>query len=362
MLFSIELVKATSETDRSPAGAPAPAGRSASPAKGSRLLPALVPALALALLLTAAGCGAPSNGGSGGNPDGNSGGNGAPARATTDTTLTDALGRSVTVDRPVGRVVSLAPNLTELVFAAGAGRSLVGVTASCDFPPPADTVTEVSALPVDFEAIAARRPGLVVATDQINAPRASETLSALDLPTYFFSFGSVDDVFAALRAMGMLLGRPAAAADSARALEQAFDEVRRRTEDVERRPRVLVLIGDETLYGFGAGSYIHTLVRAAGGRSVTADLDAGAPTLSEEYVLEQKPDVIVGAWGADYDPDRLLELHPTWDVVPAVRDERVYSLPAALLLRPGPRLVQGARRMGRLLHPGRFPEAGPAGR
>ena len=283
--------------------------------------------------------------------------------AVADTVVTDALGRSVRFQHPVSRLVSLAPNLTEITFAAGGGRRLVAGTRSDDFPPPVDTLPKISALPVDFEAIAAQRPGLVVATDQVNAPRAADTFDALDLPVYFFSFDQVRDVFDGIRQMGRLLGTASAAADSAAALEASFDALRARTDDLGDgdRPRVLVLIGDETLYAFGGSSYVHTLVEAAGGRSITADLEASAPTLSEEYVLEQRPDVIVGAWGADYDPDRLERLHPTWDVVPAVASGRVYSLDPDLLLRPGPRLVDGAWAIARHLHPSRFaPSADPS--
>ena len=84
---------------------------------------------------------------------------------------------------------------------------------------------------------------------------------------------------------------------------------------------------------------------------------AEAPTLSEEFVLAEQPDVIVGAWGESYDPDTLLAHHPTWDVVPALRNDRVYSLPAGLLLRPGPRLVTGAVRMATRLYPGLVPDS-----
>lgn len=269
---------------------------------------------------------------------------------------TDDLGRAVQPDRPIERVVSLAPNLTELVYAAGAGSTLVAVTKSGDYPPAVDSIDHVSALPVDFEAIVAKEPDLVLATDQINPPGDTETFDAVDVPIYFFSFSSLDDVFGALRTMGTLLGTETTATDSARALEAEVDALRARTDSLaeEERPRVLVLVGDDTLYSFGAGSYVHDLVRLAGGRSVTASIETKAPTLSEEYVLREAPDVIVGAWGADYDPDRLLELHPTWDVVPAVRNDRVYSLPSALLLRPGPRLVEGAQRLALRLHPDRF--------
>lgn len=282
----------------------------------------------------------------------------------TSPTFTDDLGRTVALDRPVKRVISLAPNLTELVYAAGAGSTLVAVTRSDDYPPPVDTLDRVSALPVDFEALTAKNPDLVLGTDQINPPGDTETFDALDVPIYFFSFSSLEDVFGALRTVGSLLGTESAANDSAKVLEQEMAALRTRTDSLTRadRPRVLVLIGDETLYSFGKESYLHELVEIAGGRSVTASIETEAPTLSEEFVLTEKPDVIVGAWGPDYDPDRLLELHPTWDVVPAVRNDRVYSLSSDLLLRPGPRLVIGAQQMAAYLHPDRFGDLAPSTR
>ena len=267
--------------------------------------------------------------------------------------VTDALGRTVRLDSSIERVVSLAPNLTELAYAAGGGDRLVAVTTADDYPPAVDTLDRLSALPLDFEAVTAQRPDLVLATDQVNPPGDTETFEALDVPIYFFSFSSLDDVFDGLRTMGTLLGTEATARDSARTLEERLACLRTRTDSISsaERPRVLVLIGDQTLYSFGAGSYIHTLVEAAGGRSITDTLDATAPTLSEEFVLAEQPDVIVGAWGTSYDPDTLLTHHPTWDVVPALRNDRVYSLPSSLLLRPGPRLVTGAYRMAAQLHP-----------
>lgn len=294
--------------------------------------------LLFALLLSVGGCGDSSSGPSG-------------------RRVTDDLDRSVTIDRPVTRVVSLAPNLTEIVHAAGAGSSLVAITSSGDHPPSVDTLPHVSALPVDFEAVAAQEPDLVLATDQINAPGDTDTFEALEVPIYFFSFDSLDDILDGIRTTGQLLGTEAAAADSAAALEQEVETLRTQTESIppDQRPRVLVLVGDDTLYSFGRGSYVHTLVELAGGRSITADIDTQAPTLSEEYVLQQKPDVIVGLWGPEYDPAQLLDLHPTWDVVPAVQNDRVYGLSTDLIARPAPRVVEGARRLARRLHPERFP-------
>lgn len=268
----------------------------------------------------------------------------------------DDLDREVSVRPPIERVVSLAPNLTEIVYAAGGGASLVAVTSSGDYPPAVDSLPHVSALPVDFEAVAAHEPDLVLATDQINAPGDIETFEALGLPIYFFSFRSLADIVDAVRRMGELLGTESAARDSAAALHRELDRLRARTETLatEDRPRVLVLVGDQTLYSFGKGSYVHTLVELAGGRSVTANIETRTPTLSDEYVLTEKPDVILGTWGRQYDPSRLLELHPTWDVVPAIQNDRVYSLPPALISRPAPRVVDGALRLAQYLHPERL--------
>jgi iron complex transport system substrate-binding protein len=299
--------------------------------------------LLIALLVSVGGCGDSTS-----EPSGQS--------------VTDDLDRSVKIDRRVTRVVSLAPNLTEIAYAAGAGSSLVAITSSGDYPPPVDTVPHVSALPVDFEAVTAQEPDLVLATDQINAPGDAETFDALDVPIYFFSFDALDDILNAIRTTGKLLGTDAAAVDSAAALRREIESLRAQTQSIpsDQRPRVLVLVGDNTLYSFGRGSYVHTLVDLAGGRSITAEIDNQAPTLSEEYVLQQKPDVIVGLWGPEYDPQQLLDLHPTWDVVPAVQNDRVYSLPADLIARPAPRVVEGARQLARLLHPGQFQSAADA--
>ncbi|PSQ83917.1 MAG: ABC transporter substrate-binding protein [Bacteroidetes bacterium QS_7_67_15] len=281
-------------------------------------------------------------------------------RSRRDTTVTDALGRRVELTLPARRAVSLAPNLTEIVVAAGAGGRLAGVTTADDFPPAAvDTLAQVQAYPqVDFEAVAALRPGLVLATDQVNAPRDAATLSsALGAPTYFFSFPSLASIFEAVETSGRLLGAPRRAQRAADSLRRVVRRVRQCTRRAIRRgdaerPLVLFLIGDDTLYTFSEGSYMHTLIRAAGGTSATADLATNAP-LSEEFVLEKQPDVIVGAFGTDYDPARLARLHPTWKgTVPALENGRVYSVAASLFLRPGPRVAKGARQLARRLHPG----------
>ena len=156
----------------------------------------------------------------------------------------------------------------------------------------------------------------------------------------------------AIDRMAELLGTQSPVADSLRA---SLHELRMMTASVSERPSTLFLISDETLYGFGRGSYLHELIGIAGGRSITADFDSRAPVLSDEFVLVEKPEVIVGSFGSAYDANRLVQLHPTWDIVPAVMDGRVFGVDGDLFLRPGPRLVTGAWQLARLLHPDLIP-------
>ncbi|MGI9175269.1 MAG: ABC transporter substrate-binding protein [Rhodothermales bacterium] len=285
---------------------------------------------------------------------------GRPEPNPSATAFTDDLGRTVHVEQPVQRVLTLAPNLTEVVFAAGAGDKIPAVSTADDWPQAIDSLPRYRTFPMDFEAIAAFDPDVLLATDQINAPRDADTFTDLGIPTFFFSFENLADVARSIRDAGELLGTEARANAAADSLEAAFTTLQNRTSGVAEKPLVLLLNGDRTLYAFGQGSYTHDLIKLAGGTSATADLATPAPVLSEEFVLTAKPDVIIGAFGEGYGAADLLALHPTWDVVPAVRDGRVYSLHGDFFQRPGPRLVEGARRMALMLHPELFEQTSRA--
>jgi ABC-type Fe3+-hydroxamate transport system substrate-binding protein len=298
------------------------------------LLPLLLAALLLAALLLAAG----------GCVDDTA----ITDSGTPDTTVTDALGRTLAFPYPPPRVLSLAPNLTEAVFAVGAGGRLAGASQADTYPPAAAALPRFSTFPLDHERLVALEPDLLLATDQINAPSDAEPFARLGIPTYFFSFARVADVPAAMRTAGALLG--ADGEGPARRFEARVDSVRRAAGG-RPRPRTLLLVGDDVLYAFGRGSYASEAVRIAGGENLTDAFDGQAATLSDEWVLQAAPEVVV-VLVEPYDPARLLERHPTWRGVPAVRDGRVYGLDPDLVSRPGPRLADGIARLSALLHGG----------
>lgn len=265
--------------------------------------------------------------------------------STDQPTITDDLERQVSFRPPATRVFPLAPNLTEQIVAAGGADRLVAVSVADTYPPFVQELPRIGTLPLDFEALVAQEPDLVVANAEINPERDAETLEALGIPTLFLTYSKVADVPRTIRLLGRWLGTEAEAEATADTLSAQFAAFRAAADTVQHRPRVLFLIGDETLYAYGSGSYVHELIAMAGGESITAALPTAAPVLSEEYVLTQRPEVIVGSFGADYTADDLLAKHPTWDIVPAVREGRVYSIEGALISRPGPRLLRGVQAL-----------------
>ena len=123
-------------------------------------------------------------------------------------------------------------------------------------------------------------------------------------------------------------------------------DIARSVENAPYRPSVVFLIGSDQLFSFGAGSYIHEIIDIAGGVSLTAEIDSPAPILSEEYVLTSQPDVIAGTFS---DAASLEENHPAFESIPAVKNDRICRIPSSLILRPGPRLTEGAATLAKCL-------------
>jgi iron complex transport system substrate-binding protein len=260
--------------------------------------------------------------------------------------IIDDLDRIVSLERSPERLVTLAPNLTEIVFASGHAEHLVAVTTADDFPPAVNELPSFSALPLDLEALSVLQPDLVLATDHVNDVRAAGRLDALGIPSLYFHFDAVSDVFRVMRVVCDMFASRCPAADSLQALWSSIPE---RDDPGQPRPSVLLLAGDDVLYSFGAQSYTEEMIEAAGGLSVTRDRRGQASVLSEEFVLATRPEVIVLTMGTDYDTSMLLQRHPAWDVVPAIAQSHVYSVDADYFVRPGPRLVEGTVRLKQIL-------------
>lgn len=255
------------------------------------------------------------------------------------------------------RIVSLAPNLTELAYAAGAGGTLVGTVEYSDYPDAARALPRVGdAWRVDPERVLALKPDLVLAwpsgtpVDTI-ARLESLGLRVVSIPTYRLA-----DVATALRTIGKIAGTPAAADASAAAFDR---RVRRLRADHAGVPEVSVFIeiDDEPLFTVNGRHVISEIVELCGGRNVFADLPQLAPPVSLEAVLARDPQVILSTDDTIADP---LALWRRWTRIAAVRDGTIYSMSSDTLTRATPRLADGAREVCSALDDARAKRAGQA--
>ena len=261
----------------------------------------------------------------------------------------DDLGREVVLPEDITRIIPLAPNLTEMLYAIGAGDRIIAVSPSDNFPVEVDSLPQISTYPVDFEIVVALGPDLIIANAAVNNPEDAGTLTSLGIPVYFFSFTSLSDIPRVTRTLGEMLNLSDSAETVATNFEHGIEDIHLQMDEAEHPLTVLLLIGSEVLYAFGEDSYTQEMIFIAGGISLTVELPGEAVTLSEEYVIEAQPDIIIGAWETELNAAQLLELHPSWREVPAVRNGHVFSIHPDLIHRPGPRLIDGLREINRAI-------------
>jgi iron complex transport system substrate-binding protein len=265
------------------------------------------------------------------------------------------LGRPVTIPDGSLRLVSMSPSLTEIVFALGREDWLVGVTDFCDYPPAARAKPRVGGtFTPDLERMVQVRPSLVLATAEGNPRDLVGQLARLGLPVLAVK---PEGYVGILDSIG-LLGRALRAQDAAAALVQGMDE---QAERIHRavagrpRPRVLYLVWSDPLIAAGPASFIHDLLRIAGGENVVRERTTAYPRLSLEEIVARAPEVILVASHLDaMDRPSPIVRGGLWQGVPAVRSNRVVLVPGDTIHRFGPRVVEGLGHLARAIHPGAF--------
>lgn len=261
--------------------------------------------------------------------------------------VTDGIGRKVTLAAKVERVVSLAPSVTELVFAAGGGDRLVGVTSYCNYPAEAASIAKIGdTMTPNMESIVALRPDLVIVSKASQVESFVKTLSANGIEIYVSDPKGVIDVIAEIRRLGEIFGTEDTAQDTADKLRSRVGSVTNKLSGVGSRPSVLVQVSREPLFTIGEEAFLNEVVRQAGGVSATASVPTAFPKLSKESALALMPDVIVLS---DSEDNR--EPNDAFRSSPAVRNGRVYRIDADILSRPGPRTVDALERLASSLHP-----------
>ena len=266
--------------------------------------------------------------------------------------VTDDAGRRVIIPTKVERFVSLAPNLTEIAYAIGAGQRLVGNTTFCNYPEQAKSVTKVGdTLQPSIERILALRPQLVLVSTASQLEAFTSQLNEHQIAVYITDPHDLEGVFRTIVNLGDLLNEPGAASELVKQLRARSETVERA---VAKRPpvRVFFQLSGQPLYTAGKTSFVTNLIERAGGRSVTSDVNEAWPRLSDEAALASRPEAVIILSGETMGADT--KVAPALQNSPAVRTGRVYSIDGDLLTRPGPRLVDGLEQIARALHPDLF--------
>lgn len=251
----------------------------------------------------------------------------------------DDIGRTVTLKHPAARVISLAPHVTELLYAIGAGDTLVAVSAYSDFPRAALSLPQVGdSTRLDLERIVALRPDLVVGWRSGMSPSAVDILERLGVPLFVTEPSRIDDIPRLMTTLGELTGRPAGGERAAHAFRAEIDRLASR---YARRPAVSVFvqIAQQPIMTLNGQHLVSDTLRLCGGRNVFGQVGMLVPQVDVEAVLAAQPQVILVSSSAG-DAQQWLQPFRTATHRPAI-----HVVNADLLFRSGPRVVQGASQV-----------------
>ena len=264
----------------------------------------------------------------------------APAASAVEIVLTDDRGETIRLPRPATRIVSLAPGLTEMLYAAGAGERLVGAVEFSDYPAAARALPRVgNSAAVDAERIAALRPDLVLAWPHGAGARQVDQLRRLGLPVFVSDPRNLDDIAQALETLGRLAGSEAAARAAARDYRQKLVRLR---ADHTNAPvlRVFVQIWASPLMTVNDRHLIADVLRTCGARNVFGEATQLAPTVTPEAVIAANPEVILVV-AKSADAQKAFETWRKWPRLDAVRRDRLIAVDPDKLSRLTPRAIEG---------------------
>ncbi len=256
--------------------------------------------------------------------------------------------------KPPARIVSLAPSITEMLFAMEAGEQLVGVTDFCDYPPDALAKPKVGYSNPNLETLVALQPDLVVAPGDFLKPDMIVKLEQLKIPVFILADNNVEGIFVHIQTLGRIVGHSAKADTVAMQLRHRVAEIQRRIQGADP-VRVLYVLNSQPLITVGPGSFINQLIGMAGGVNVAAKSVTPYPRLSMESVLQEDPEVLVFPVGkAEGISESEQQAWRQWSTMTAVKRGRLHQIAADWLNRPGPRIAQGLEALAAVLHPDRI--------
>ena len=264
----------------------------------------------------------------------------------------DEMGRKVDIPPNPRRIVSLAPNITESLFALGLNSEIAGVTMFSDYPSTARLKPKVgSFINVSLEKIVALAPDLIIATANGNKKETILHLARLGFPVYVIHPECFEDIFRSILNIGRITGREGDANKLVETLRNRVRHVISKTRGL-KRPKVFFQIGIDPIVSVGKGTIHNRLITLGGGTNIAGDVEIEYPRLNIEKIISAKPDIIImSSMKRGEDFVRVKNTWEKWKDIPAVKNNRIYIINSDLIDHSSPRIVDGLEQLARCIHP-----------
>lgn len=270
-------------------------------------------------------------------------------------TLTDASGKKVKIKKQPEKIVSLLPSNTEILFAVGAGKSVVGVTTNDNYPAAVKELPTVGGFKISVEKVLALDPDLVLA-QQINKDGAIKKLRQAGVTVYVLKNPtSFAGVYHSITTVGQITGHAAKAETVIQDMKSTIADVKKRIKSYAAKTEKTVWVeisAPPNIYTTGSGTFMHEMITIIGAKNAAGSLK-GYPKVSEEQAIKYNPDVIVLTYGNQKTVEKVLN-REGWQSVSAIKNKNVYTLPTNLVSRPGPRLAKGVVELAKVVYPKAF--------
>jgi len=267
-------------------------------------------------------------------------------------THTDEMGRKVAIAKNPGRIVSLAPNITETLFAIGLDKEIVGVTVFSDYPAAAGKKPRVgSFVNLSIEKIVALSPDLVIATANGNRKKTMLKLESMGIPVYVIRPEGIEDIFKTIVNIGRITGKEDAATALVDKLQRRVRRVLSMTGSL-KKPRVFFQIGVDPIVSVGRDAIHNRLITLAGGINILGDSAIEYPRISIEKVIMKRPDIIIISSmkrGGKFTREK--NKWNVWKDIPAVKSGRIHIIDSDLTDHFSPRIVDGLEELFKIIHP-----------
>jgi iron complex transport system substrate-binding protein len=269
--------------------------------------------------------------------------------------VTDQFGRTVEVPDHPYRIIALAPSITEILYKLEMENRLVGVTQFSNYPPPAKALPKVgSYIRLDVEKIASLEPDLCIAVKDGNPITAIRKLESIGIPVYAVDPRNLEAVMDTLVEIGQLLGVVDRAKSVKTAMNHRIQQIQNHLSAMNHRPGVFFQIGITPIVSVGTPTFIHELIKMAGGNNL-AQGPTPYPRFSKEQVIGLWPDVmIITSMARATVFEQVKTQWEQWPDIPAVKNKRIHLVDSDIFDRASPRLVEGLETLARLIHPNCF--------